>query len=56
MYVHETDTTNTFTKHGKDGTNTFTSNILSNRRILVMPHGLPKHVHKLRYRCNIFNI
>lgn len=50
MYVHETDTTNTFTMHKKDRTNTFTS------KILVIPNVLPKHVHKLRYRCNIFNV
>lgn len=40
----------------KDRNNTFSSKILINRRILIILNGLLKHVHRLRYRCNISNV
>lgn len=41
--------------HEKDRTNTFISNILI-KTILIILYGLLKHVHRLLYRCNIFNV
>lgn len=42
--------------HEKDRTNTFIFKILINRTILIILNGLLKHVHRLKYRCNISNV